>query len=253
MTDLCGMQAFAAGREGLLERLFPRLQLIRCICTGSMGKYVPLLRLLAPSTPLLPTLLSASEGTIGIAAELVECAEATLAAGARLAEGKQAADAGLAEGKQAADAGLAAAGPATASAPAPAPAPAPATAAGAAAAGAASYAGAAATAGATKGAPQEAPHSQAVAPPAPGKGGAARQNLPEALAFKQFSREPPEAASYIVFPSSHIYYEFLPLDWTQQAGEFEDKGEGGATLRCEAALSSMVVSGITYACIVTPK
>lgn len=65
---------FAAGQRGLLERLFPRLQAIRCITTAAMGKYVARLRLLAPNTPLLPAVYAATEGAFGIQAELAECA-----------------------------------------------------------------------------------------------------------------------------------------------------------------------------------
>ena len=32
------LQAFAEGRAGLLERLFPSLQCIKCITTGGMSK-----------------------------------------------------------------------------------------------------------------------------------------------------------------------------------------------------------------------
>ena len=68
------LQEFAAGREGLLERLFPRLQCLKCISTGSMGKYMPLLRQLTPSVPILSPCYCATEGSFGVSAPLLEAA-----------------------------------------------------------------------------------------------------------------------------------------------------------------------------------
>lgn len=37
-SPTCAVQVFAGGRDGLLLRLFPRLQQANCICTGSLSK-----------------------------------------------------------------------------------------------------------------------------------------------------------------------------------------------------------------------
>lgn len=68
-------QAFARGQEGLLGRLFPGLQCVKCICTGGMAKYIPQLeRWLAPSTLLLTGGYVSTEGTFAVPAELLEYA-----------------------------------------------------------------------------------------------------------------------------------------------------------------------------------
>lgn len=55
-------QAFAGGRAGLLERLFPRLRYASAILTGSMSKYVPHVRELVPAVPFCSGAFGATEG-----------------------------------------------------------------------------------------------------------------------------------------------------------------------------------------------
>ncbi|KAI7842843.1 hypothetical protein COHA_003588 [Chlorella ohadii] len=67
-------QAFdaAEGEAGLLSRLFPNLSVVMCVATGAMAKYAPYLRSLARGATLLTPGYSATEGSIGIAASLLE-------------------------------------------------------------------------------------------------------------------------------------------------------------------------------------
>jgi hypothetical protein len=185
MPAVHAVQVFAGGREGLLERLFPRLQYIKAICTGSMAKFVPLLRQLVPTLPLLSMCYGATEGVFGVAAELVEFTELAACCDQNV---WQPAGSGGKQPQQpqqphaSADTLL----PATAAAGCEAPA-APA---------------AAASSG------QQMPQS----PCSVLEGVVAREGQERpSLSFREFSKEAPDQASYILCPDANCYLEFLPL------------------------------------------
>ncbi len=58
--------AMAPDPAGFLERLFPNLASVMGIVTGSHAKYVPQLRALAPTVPIISGLYGATEGFIGV-------------------------------------------------------------------------------------------------------------------------------------------------------------------------------------------
>lgn len=54
------------GEEGLLLRLFPNLKAIFAVASGTHTKYLPRMRLLAPTLPVVSGGYVASEGRMGL-------------------------------------------------------------------------------------------------------------------------------------------------------------------------------------------